>query len=232
MSVLVVGAGNDGLIGALERLGHTVVTVEPFAGLDPRIGSHADLYVCSPQPGVAVIAPCQYRAAAELRKLGVETVFADCDPVSPYPGDVRLNALVSGRRIFGKTSALDPQLLNFFSSGDRIDIRQGYCRCSAVAVAENAFITDDASAARAMRDNGAEVLELEKGCVRLPGFDHGFFAGATGMLDRRTLGFNGSLEKSPFYARVESFCRVYGVSAVSLSEEELSDVGSVIAVSY
>lgn len=72
-----------------------------------------------------------------------------------------------------------------------------------------------------------DVLLISEGHVSLPGFDHGFLGGASGMVGGEIF-FNGSLEGHPDCEAVRSFIRAHGFHTVEFAGEPLTDIGSVI----
>ena len=69
----------------------------------------------------------------------------------------------------------------------RVNVSQGYAKCSTCVVGEDAIITYDRGIAKAADAAGMDVLVIEPGHVDLPGYDTGFIGGASGLVtDLRT----------------------------------------------
>ena len=107
-----------------------------------------------------------------------------------------------------------------------LNTRQGYSRCCACPVGENALISADRSILSAARSSGIDTLEISVGGVALREFDYGFIGGACGVLDDRIY-FAGDIMSHPDGERIVTFCRKRGIEVVSLSDEGLTDVGSI-----
>jgi hypothetical protein len=75
---------------------------------------------------------------------------------------------------------------------------------------------------------GIDVLKLEPGFVKLPGYSHGFIGGASGKIASDILAFFGDISQHPQGDVVIRFCEKHGVSTLSLSDDDLTNFGSLI----
>ena len=109
-----------------------------------------------------------------------------------------------------------------------VHVKQGYTRCSSLVIGDNAVITADKSIAKALKADGAEVLSIQPGHIRLEGFEYGFIGGA-GFFDNGTTYFFGNIKKHPDYERIKVFCAEYNSKIEILNrEEQLTDIGGVV----
>lgn len=143
-----------------------------------------------------------------------------------YPADVPLNAAV-----FGNYAILNPKTvcpnINFFGR-TLIPVRQGYAKCSAVPVTENAIITDDVAIASAAEKNGLEVLLVSKGDVLLPGREYGFIGGCCGLIAPDIMLFNGALASHGDADRIRAFLHSFGVRIEETGNFPLTDIGGIL----
>ena len=147
-----------------------------------------------------------------------------------YPANVRLNCLYLGGRLYGNLKAADTTVLDFcLENGiETVHINQGYTRCSALVVNERAVITADKSIEKAMKQNGAEVLPISAGHIRLDGFDYGFIGGCS-CTDGDTVFFFGDIKKHPDYAEIKAFINNYNSNIEILCKEiPLTDIGGAV----
>lgn len=107
-------------------------------------------------------------------------------------------------------------------------MRQGYAKCSAVPVTENAIITDDVAIASAAEKNGLEVLLVSKGDVLLPGREYGFIGGCCGLIAPDIMLFNGDLSSHGDADRIRAFLSSFGVSAEETGHFPLTDIGGIL----
>jgi len=156
----------------------------------------------------------------------------DChSPVAKdYPQNVRLNCLYLGGKLYGRIDAIDTSVLDFCRKREipLVSVKQGYTRCSALVIAGDAVITADKSIEKALKNNGAEVLSIQPGHIRLEGFGCGFIGGA-GFFDNGTAYFFGDIAKHPDYEKIKVFCSKYHSEIEILNREEpLTDIGGVV----
>ena len=72
-----------------------------------------------------------------------------------------------------------------------------------------------------------DVLKVREGHVALPGFDHGFLGGASGLVGGELV-FNGDLSAHPDFHLIEDFVISRGAGLKYFPGEPLSDTGSII----
>ena len=111
-----------------------------------------------------------------------------------------------------------------------INVNQGYTKCSVCAVSDKAFITDDKSIYKALKNAEYDVLEVEKGSVALDGYDYGFIGGACCKISKDVLAFFGNAKAHKCYEDIKAFCKNYNVDLLSLDNKRLCDIGSFIPI--
>ena len=110
-----------------------------------------------------------------------------------------------------------------------VNVNQGYTKCSVCKVSENAIITADQSIAKAAQAMGIDVLPICEGYISLPPFKHGFIGGASGLCNGlKTLYFCGNINLHKDADAIKAFCKNHNREIVSLSDEVLFDVGTLI----
>ena len=65
--------------------------------------------------------------------------------------------------------------------------------------------------------------------MRLDGYDTGFIGGASGA-DDDAVYFCGDVSHHPDADAIKAFCQKHGKECVSLSDEELTDVGTLFFI--
>jgi hypothetical protein len=96
-------------------------------------------------------------------------------------------------------------------------------------VDDRAIITDDPSIFKGTK-KFLDVLYVEKGSVKLKGYDYGFIGGSGGKISKNKLAFFGEIEKQNFYNDIRAFCSNYKIDCISLSKGDLTDYGSLIPI--
>ena len=147
-----------------------------------------------------------------------------------YPADCIYNACSTGKFFIHNLKVTDSELLAAADECGLVPIHtsQGYARCSALPVDENAIITYDRGMARSCREQGGpQVLLVRPGHVLLPGYDCGFIGGTGGRVGDEII-FNGDLSSHPDFEAIKDFISERGLGLVYFKDEPLTDIGSVI----
>ncbi len=216
---------------SLASCGFHIISLPPYSRLSLSVQAHTDL-LCF------VLDRKVFTYGDYIKESGIEVTFraTECDmieisdiPESLYPKDIYLNGLVVGHRIFGRLDCLSGEIRSYAEAAgyELINTKQGYARCGALPVSDNAIVTADPSISRAAELCGIEVLRISEGGVRLSGYDYGFIGGAGGAFGDRVF-FAGDLFLHPDGEKIADFCLAHGKTAVCLSHEPLYDVGSVL----
>lgn len=220
------------IIENLRKYTDKVVVLPSFSALPAPVSAHADMLIFPAPKSSKIYTHAEYLASETdifstitgTTKMGIVQIPEKIG--CAYPSDVLLNALALGENIVGKIDSLSSAVL---SEGIPVNTKQGYAKCNACKVSENAVITEDVSIAKALIGLGADVLLTEKGHVTLHGFDCGFIGGASGC-DAENVYFCGSIETHPDCDKILDFCRKHGKGVVSLSREPLTDVGTIFFI--
>ncbi|GEM_PF-299725 len=206
--------------------------------VDPRIATHPDLYMC--QLGLWSEAGVFF---GDPEKLAVE-----------YPDDIIYNAVCTRNYVLHLVDKTDPELRDAIvtwhrslqrqpGEGDHreikvLNVRQGYTRCMCLPVDDNSFIVSDEAIAKPLENQGASVLRISNGSIKLRGFDAGFIGGTAGnvymsnneMTDQRAIVFNGDLSVHPDFKAITEFIKSRNILPVWFEDYALEDIGSIIAV--
>jgi hypothetical protein len=105
-------------------------------------------------------------------------------------------------------------------------------------VDDNSFIVSDDAIAKPLEANGAKVLKISNGSIKLKGFKTGFIGGTAGhiyvnndeMTDQRTIVFNGDLSVHPDFAAITEFIKSRNILPVWFEDYALEDIGSILSV--
>ena len=206
--------------------------------VDPRIATHPDIYMCQlglwSEAGVFLGDPERLAVA--------------------YPQDIIYNAVCTRNYVIHLVEKTDPDLKDAMvtwhqslqkhpDEGDHRDVkilgvRQGYTRCMCLPVDDNSFIVSDDAIARPLEAQGASVLQITPGHIKLKGFKTGFIGGTAGnvyvnndeMTNQRAIVFNGDLTVHPDFGRITEFIRSRNILPVWFEDYALEDIGSIIAV--
>lgn len=164
-----------------------------------------------------------------LRNKGFNVIFAQRNLSGEYPECAGLNALRIGNTLLCGEKSLDPALKKQ-AEARKLEIiytAQGYSRCAACVVSENAVITSDPSIFSALNGR-VEVLKILQGHICLADTYDGMIGGASFMIDKNLIAFCGDIKAHPDFEGIEKFLTKHGVNYVCLSNEMLTDVGTAV----
>lgn len=149
---------------------------------------------------------------------------------SPYPHDVKLNIKVIGDNIICNSNHISSDVISYITDKhiNIIHVNQGYSACSCIVLNEHAIITDDESIYKSLHSKGFDALYINKGSVKLEGFDYGFIGGTCGMIDNNILAFTGKLDTHTNYTEIMQFLSKHNIKYIELSDGPLIDIGGII----
>lgn len=179
----------------LREMQIDTIETERDSRLPPPVAFHPDMQACILSKEIMFV----LRGSPLVQKLsgyGIYPKETEREPGNVYPADVLCNAFVWNKFFFGNLPALDGRLRRASKqlSYKEIFVRQGYAACSVALVNEKAAITSDRGIAKALRQFGADVLEIQPGHIELPGYSTGFIGGCCGKLSPGLMAFSGSLK--------------------------------------
>ena len=231
--IAVIGQGAASYRDALAALCAEVLLLPPAEGMDPRVASHPDMLMMA--IGRDVVVPAFYASRADVRPIldtlrdqcGIRVMTTEKIPGDSYPHDVVCNALMYGGKLYGKLSALAPEILQLADADgiEAVDVAQGYAGCSALAC-RDILLTADSSIRSAISERGGNVLLLSPGGIDLPGYDTGFIGGAGGYADGHAV-FFGDVRRHPDGDRITQALSARGIVCHCLGERELTDFGGI-----
>ncbi len=216
------------IISTLNKFNIKTVKTLENENLCKGLSGHADLQI-NIIDDIAIVADFAYNYYKE--NLTEFNVIKGISAVqATYPNDIAYNVSVVGKTMYHNLKYTDSKLIEIYKSkGFRIqNVKQGYTKCTTCIVNENAVITEDFGIAKALLKNGVDVLTVDCGDVLLDGFDYGFLGGASGLVAKNTLAFCGEIKNHRNYKEIYNFTQKHKVDIISLCNQQLTDIGSII----
>lgn len=220
---------------SLEGYGFYLIKLPADSTLGEAVRSHPDTVMFYSDGEIITTAEYCDDAAyifSDIREYApnVKISFTDDRRSDKYPHDCVMNALVIGNKIFCKTDTASASIKDFATRHGYtvIHTNQGYPSCSVLAFG-NSAITADAGLASVLKNNGVKVTLINQGGISLPPHEYGFIGGASGVVDNKIY-FFGNLDSHPDVKAIREAILSEGYLPVSLSDEELSDFGGIIAL--
>ena len=158
----------------------------------------------------------------------VDIKFSESSLAPEYPRDILFDAAINGDMLFGRLEYTAPELLEKYTV--KIDVKQGYARCSTVMLSD-AAISADRGLCDKISDCGLDVLRISEGNITLSGYGYGFIGGASAVLEQiKTVVFFGDVSAHPDGEKITAFCEEHGYRVLYPKNEPLCDHGSVQVV--
>jgi len=144
-----------------------------------------------------------------------------------YPEAAHYNAVITEKYLIHRTDITEKKILNYCKDLSKIQVKQGFTRCSLLALTENNFITSDVGIYKTLNSLSFKTLLVSTDNIILPGHNYGFFGGTCGIHDDNIF-FIGSLANYKDGNNVKEFIKSLGYSIVELYKGDLFDGGSIL----
>lgn len=221
------------LSSVLRRHGYQVLYLPRNDRLPAPLAAHPDLSVFFAEDAVLTTAYYAKIARTELsavcRTVGRPLRVIRKDVGDHYPQDTLLDALPLGRRLFCLPKATATELTEH-TAYRVVPVRQGYAKCAALPIGENALASADPSILAAAASEGVETLSLPVGGIALRGYGCGFIGGATSFspyTERGEVFFCGDLRLYAGGARLADFLGQHRSSCHNVPGLFPTDVGTI-----
>ena len=229
MRILLSSTTPVHFLAALEQLKIEPILLPENRRLPKPTCTHADMLIYRCADGNLLCERAYFeenRALFEMHRITVHPCHVNLG--SRYPDDVAFNALTLGELTFSNSNAIADEISA--SAGQIVHVKQGYARCSCLALPDGAVITADPSLAAAFERMSIPHLAIEGGGIELPGYNTGFIGGASGVLSDGSVLFFGSLRYHPYGKKTAAFIREHGCDVIELCDCPLFDVGGFITL--
>ena len=234
MMVLLDIRASEKIRASLERCGFEVLSIPENCRLDTAVSAHPDMRLFALGNKIFISREEKDELSQitdRLEAFGYETVFCSASISAKYPADIAFNCFSVGKYLFGNLPCLAPEILKYAEAEGYtpICVKQGYSKCSTLIVDKNSIITADHSIYSAATKVGIDVLLISnpEGAIKLQGYSCGFIGGASGEFDDKIY-FCGDISKHPDAEAITAFCKNKNKALLSLSDEELYDLGSLL----
>lgn len=218
-------------IKSLKETGYTVIPTVKLDCLYDAIASHADIQIHYLGNSRFVCAPEAYEHYKKYLPDDFTLIKGSKPLGAKYPTDIPYNAAAVGKTLICNSRCTAIEILREYSCKGRniLNGNQGYAKCSISVVSGNAIATADKGIAEAAKGNGMDVLRINEGHIELKGMNYGFIGGASGLIERNVLAFNGELGTHPDGEKIKKFCQNHNVEVAELKTGILTDIGSIIS---
>lgn len=215
-------------IREMKQLGMTVYKTTPIKSLYKEVSGHPDMQIHFID-NKAICAPEVYNFYKFYNFADITLISGSQYLKSDYPDDTAYNVCAFGKYVVLRPLSTAIEILSEYHSLKKeiLSVKQGYAKCSICVVNEESVITADNGIYNTLKNKGINVLKINEGFIDLYGMQ-GFIGGASGLINKKTLCFNGDLKSHPDCDNITSFCKNVGVDTVSLNKGNLIDIGSIL----
>jgi hypothetical protein len=165
-----------------------------------------------------------------LKSNNIKYILSKNSLSNTYPDDIILNSLILENYFIHNLKFSDKNLLKSQNLKTKINVSQGYTKCSILPVRNNALITSDKGIFEALKDYNFDILLLPPGDILLPSLNYGFIGGTGGMISNDKMAFFGDLDSYNWGEEVKKFLYKYDVSPIALRKGKLIDRGSLLTL--
>lgn len=215
----------------LNDLNINIIESTPCIETYDAINCHPDITILKINDNNIIVAPNVYDYySKKLCPLGFNIIKGNSLIKSKYPYNIAYNIAIFGKYAIHNLKYTDKKVLDFLDKNNftKINVKQGYCKCSICIVDENSIITSDEGIYKEVIKHDIDCLLIEKGHIDLFDLSYGFIGGCSGLISKDDLIFFGDISKHPNYNEIKKFVESKNKNIISLSNEKLLDLGSLI----
>jgi len=223
MKKCIISFADSEIIEKMGQLGYECIPVIDSDRVSGPISTHSDVLYLKVNSSEIFVSSCQKANFPLLEREGY--IVKELNNLQPgYKTESYLNFIITKKNII-----CNPQTaLNINTDKAIIKVKQGYTRCSAICINDNAFITDDENIYSTLKNKDIDCLKIGKGDVKLLGYDYGFIGGAAVKLNDKEILFFGDIKNTTDKSNIIEFLKKYKMEAVFIKNKELTDIGSAL----
>lgn len=204
-----------------------VIELETSGIVYETVSGHPDIF-CFAHNGNFVVSPSLPEEYISLLNNNlVKYKIGTKQTSSEYPASAHYNAAVVNSCLIHKLDITDDAILDLFPEEKRINVKQGYGRCSVIPLKGNNAIVSDAGIYNVLTKAGCNALLVSQEGIVLPGFRNGFIGGTCGVRGDNVY-FLGSLLKHIDGEKIRGFLQGLKYNIIELCDTPLYDGGSII----
>lgn len=192
---------------------------------------HPDICVFNLGNGNIIVEPSVYKGYRKiLGKYKFNVIKGESEVNEKYPYNIAYNVAIVGEYAIHNFKYTEPNILKYIEDNNlkKININQGYAKCSICIVDNKSIITSDKGIYSSLINTDIDCLLIESGHIRLANMNYGFIGGCTGIISNNQIAFCGDVTKHPSYNSIKTFLEERNKEIVILSKEKLLDLGSII----
>ena len=194
---------------------------------------HPDIVMTHLGENNIVIAPNVYDYYMnKLGKYNFNLIKGTVELHKAYPNNIAYNIVFIGRHVIHNFDFTEKNIMKHILSNNYnlINVKQGYTKCSVSVVDHNSIITSDKGIHKEVVKNGIDSLLIRDGDIELFDMNYGFIGGASGLLNKKEIGFYGDINQHIDCEKITSYLKEKNISIINLGKGKLTDYGSIISL--
>lgn len=227
-SIIIDYRTNPLAVNTLKKLGITVYNTQRTDNLYDAVAGHPDMVCFHAGGNRFIVSPENVSFYQKIPQIDV--ISGVNHLTDQYPYDIAYNAARVGKYLIHNFKYTDKMILKYSENLEKINVAQGYAKCSVCVISHNAIITSDMGIAKKCDNFGIDVLFVDNKQIKLPGVSHGLFGGIGGLISPNRLAVNGDIYSHRNFEEILSFCKKYAVEILPLHNGALEDIGSIIPI--
>ncbi len=221
----------------LNKIGIKTIKTPKCLEVYNAISYHPDIQFFNCGDGKIIVSPNVYDKYIEILKdYNIEIEKGEKILSRKYPNDIVYNVCIVGKYAIHNFKYTDNKVLDYIEKKgfEKINIKQGYSKCSICVVDNNSIITSDEGIVQSIKENCADIdcLLIKNGNIDLFDMNFGFIGGCSGKISDKEIAFLGKIENHPDFEKIKEFLNSKNIKTVSLSNNKLVDLGSIIPIGY
>lgn len=193
----------------------------------PEVSNHPDIFFCNVDEFLIYAPNTPLHIIDLLSDKGLSLIQGESIIGMKYPYSALFNAVVTDKYFIHNNKISDTSIKKAADKKEWISVNQGYTRCSLLPLSNDHFITSDNGIYKKLLTEKINVLFVDPNGIILPGTEHGFFGGTSGVIDDKIF-ITGSLYYYPEGNKVQEYVSEAGYKIIELYDGPLYDGGSIL----
>lgn len=193
-----------------------------------EISAHPDIFFCKINDQI-------FQAPNLKLEKQLKTQKGSSSVGKQYPDDVKYNICQIGKKIIHNFKYTDSLVNDYINSIglEKINIKQGYTKCSIAVTSENSCITSDEGIYKTLQKENIDVLLLRDEIMHLQDKNKnitnmsGFIGGSSCIIDNKFILF-GDSDKLNSKSKLVDFLNKQKLELIDFKNLEIIDYGGVI----
>lgn len=194
--------------------------------VDDYLSGHPDIFFFQNGSSLIYSPNVPEKFLVKLQSYNVKLIKGYSEVSPGYPGCAKYNAVLGGNTFIHNPEITDSAIKNGTGNYEKIEVKQGFTRCSLLYLNGKNFITSDKGIEKKLKAAGKNVFFEDPSGILLPGCKNGFIGGCAGISENKIF-ITGMLKSLPNCNELKTFISGSGFEIIELYEGPLFDGGGI-----